>query len=157
MKKTLITSISLPEAQATLWRKNKRDIMQFAERYLNIQMRKQVRREVTRHYNRQPDQKFVITTTRFSPAEYDTFHYLAAALRVSVSSLIYGLIKLWEKPSRRAMNRFFETNYYHVVETWDTAAGILEEYLTFWRLPGPDREGTPPWEEFMARILPTSK
>ena len=57
----------------------------------------------------------------------------------------------------RAMNRFFETNYYHVVETWDTAAGILEEYLTFWRLPGPDREDTPPWEEFMARILPTSK
>ncbi len=34
MKKTLITSISLPEAQAALWRSNKRDIMQFAERYL---------------------------------------------------------------------------------------------------------------------------
>lgn len=133
MKRTLITSVSLPTTEAALWRANRKAILHFAERYSRIQMRKQVRREVTRRYNRSTGQKFVITTTRFTTAEYDTFHYIAAALRVSVSSLIYGLIKLWEKPSRRAIQRFYCNNYYAASTKWDPEAGILEEIITFWR------------------------
>lgn len=143
MKRELITSVSLPEAAALLWRGQRKEIMRFAVRYLRIQMRNEVRREVTRLYNRGKE-KNVITTTRFTTAEYDTFHYVAAALRVSVSFLIYGLIKLWQKPSRRAIRRFFESNYSHATGKWDAEAGFLEEFLTFWRANG--RKDTPPWQ-----------
>lgn len=138
MKKTLITSISLPEATARLWRSRKREILQFGERYLRIQMRNQMRREVTRTYNRRPGERFVITTTRFTTGEYDTFHYIAAALRVSVSLLIYGLIKLWQKPSRRAIRRYFCSNYSATATKWDPEAGFFEEYLTFWNGDTPE-------------------
>lgn len=132
MKKSLVTSVSLPADTALLWKGKRKEIMKFAERYLRIQMRKQVKREVTRSYNRQLGKKFIIISTRFSSAEYDTFHYIAAALRVSVSSLIYGLIKLWQKPSRRAIRRFFCINYCSVASKWDSEAGFLEEFVTFW-------------------------
>jgi len=130
MKRTMITSVSLPETETKLWRKRRKEILEFGERYLRIQMRKQVRREVTRKYNR-TNGKCVITTTRFATAEYDTFHYVAASLRVSVSSLIYGLIKLWQKPSRRAIRRFFTTNYSFDATKWDPEAGLIEEFLAF--------------------------
>lgn len=130
MKGKMITSVSLPEAETRLWRNHRREILRFGERYLRIQMRKQVRREVTRQYNR-TNGKCVITTTRFATAEYDTFHYVAACLRVSVSSLIYGLIKLWQKPSRRAICRFFTTNYSFAIPKWDPEAGLMDEVLTF--------------------------
>lgn len=142
MKRALITSVSLPQAEANLWRGRRREILRFAERYLRIKMRNQVRRAVTRRYNRQRG-KFVITTTRLTAAEYDTFHYVAAALRVSVSSLVYGLIKLWEKPSRRAIRRFFATNYSHLATKWDAEAGWMEEFLSFWRADSTNQPPTP--------------
>ncbi|MBS0618645.1 MAG: hypothetical protein JSR44_10685 [Spirochaetes bacterium] len=132
MHNTLTTSVSLPKGAAILWREHRREIIRFAERYLRIQMRKEARREVTRRYNRQNGEEFVIVTTRFRAAEYDTFHFVAAALRVSVSSLIYGLIKLWQKPSRRAIRRFFSTNYSFRSTKWDAEAGFAEENITFW-------------------------
>lgn len=144
MKKTLITSISLPEAAALVWRSRKSEILSFGVRYLRIQMRNQLRREVTRTYNRRPSEKFVITTTRFTTAEYDTFHYIAAVLRVSVSFLIYGLIQLWQKPSRRAMRRYFCSNYSATTTKWDPEAGFLEEFLTFWSGATPERYLQPP-------------
>ncbi|MBS0618647.1 MAG: hypothetical protein JSR44_10695 [Spirochaetes bacterium] len=135
MQKKIITSVSLPNAAAKYWREHRANIMQFAERYLRLQMRNPVRRELARQYNRTGD-AFEIVTTRFSTAEYDTLHYVAAALRVSVSSLIFGLIKLWLKPSRRAIQRFFSINYSYSAPKWDPEAGILEEILTFWRHNG---------------------
>jgi len=140
MKKSLVTSVSLPIAEAQFWKGKRKEIMKFAERYLRIQMRKQVKREVTRAYNRQLGKKFIVISTRFSSAEYDTFHYIAAALRVSVSSLIYGLIKLWQKPSRHAIRRFFCSNYYALSSKWDIEAGFLEEFVTFWLA---DEENSP--------------
>lgn len=148
MEKSLVTSISLPENTAQLWRNKKREILRFSQRYIRIQLRKQMRREVTRTYNRRPGEKFVVTSTRFTAAEYDTFHYIAAALRVSVSSLIYGLIKLWKKPSRQSIRRFFCSNYYATTTKWDAEAGFLEEYLTFWI------EDTPPTQHSRAFPAP---
>ncbi len=139
-EKQLVTSVSLPEAEAGLWRANRAEIMQFSERYLRIKMRNQIRRAVTRKYNR-VDGEFAIVTTRFAPTEYDTLHFVAAALRVSVSLLIYGLILLWQKPSRRAIRRFFSINYSADSEGWDTSAGFLEESITFWAVENP---GDPP-------------
>lgn len=132
MKKIVITSISLPAGAALMWRGRKKEILQYGARYLRLQMRNQLRREIARTYNRKPGENFVITTTRFTAAEYDTFHYIAAALRVSVSFLIYGLIQLWKKPARRAIRRYFCSNYSATTTKWDPEAGFVEEYLTFW-------------------------
>ena len=140
-EKQLVTSVSLPEAEAGLWRGKRAEIMLFSERYLRIQMRNQIRRAVTRKYNRGTEGKFAIVTTRFAPTEYDTLHFVAAALRVSVSLLIYGLIQLWKKPSRRAIRRFFSINYSADSEGWDVSAGFLEEIITFWAVENP---GDPP-------------
>ncbi|MBS0616553.1 MAG: hypothetical protein JSR44_00065 [Spirochaetes bacterium] len=131
-KHELTTSVSLPLAATIVWRSHRKEIMRFAERYLRIKMRKPVRREVTRSYNRL-DCEFIIVTTRFAPAEYDTLHFVAASLRLSVSSLIYGIIQLWKKPTRRTIERFFETNCSYFVSKWDPEAGFLEEFLTFYR------------------------
>lgn len=128
-----------------LWRAKKREILRFAERYLRIQMRMQMRREVTRTYNRRPGKKFVITATRLTAAEYDTFHYIAAVIRVSVSSLIYGLIQLWKKPSRRVIRRFFETNYCAFTSKWDAEAGSAEENIIFWPVDTKSSHSPPPW------------
>ncbi|MBS0617600.1 MAG: hypothetical protein JSR44_05390 [Spirochaetes bacterium] len=130
MKTIIRTCVSLPRTETALWRTRKKEIMQFAERYLRIQMRKQMRRKVTRLYNRSSEE-FVITTTRFAAAEYDTFHFIAATLRVSVSSLISGLIKLWQKPSRRSIRRFFDLNYDARTSKWDPEAGLFEEAVIF--------------------------
>ncbi|MBS0618761.1 MAG: hypothetical protein JSR44_11270 [Spirochaetes bacterium] len=155
MQKKLITSVSLPEIEAGEWRRNRKEIMQFAERFLRIKMRNKVRRDVTRTYNRRLGVKFVITTSRFTAAEYDTFHYIAAALRVSVSALIYGLIKLWQKPTRRAIRRFFWTNYSAETLKWDPEGGYIDENVTFWLVV--DKTSPPPWEKIpLAVKAPTT-
>lgn len=133
MKSPLVTSISLPDGAAVKWRRHRQEIMQFAQRYLRIQMRKEVQRGVTRRYNR-TGVNFRIISVRFTAAEYDTLHYVAAALRVSVSSLIFGIIQLWLKPARRILRRFFSINYGYSCGKWDPEAGFLEEMITFWRL-----------------------
>lgn len=155
MKRPLVTSISLPEKEMAVWQSHHKEIRRFAERYLRVQMRKQMRREVTRRYNRQPGIKFLVRTVRFSAAEYDTFHYFASVLRVSVSSLVYGLILLWQKPARRAIRRFFESNYSASAEIWDTQAGLTEEGITFWYVDEKDENSPPPWEEALAHLQNT--
>ncbi len=140
-ERPLVTSVSLPEAEAGLWRNHRKEIMSFSERYLKVQMRHKIRRAVTRTYNRRQDTKFCIVTTRFAPTEYDSLHFVAAGLRVSVSLLIYGLIKLWKKPSRRAARRFFSINYWMESAEWSPEAGFIEESITFWRVENP---GDPP-------------
>ncbi len=137
----LVTSVSLPKKEAEQWRGKRAEIMQFSERYLRIQMRHEIRRAVTRKYNRQKDVEFTVVTTRFLPTEYDTLHFVAASLRVSVSLLIYGLIRLWEKPSRRALRRFFSINYSMDSMEWTPEAGFVEEIITFWAVENP---GDPP-------------
>ncbi len=112
--------------------------MAFAERFLRIQMRGEMRRSVTRTYNREPG-PFKIVTTRFSAAEYDTLHYVASSMRVSVSSLIYGIIRLWLKPSRRAIRRFIASNYDCEMVKWDPEAGFTQENLLFWHYT-PDQQ-----------------
>lgn len=142
--KGLMTSVSLPASAAVHWRSHKREILSHNERFLRLVMRGQVRRGVTRRYNRSAE-VFEIICTRFRPGEYDALHYAAAALRVSVSSLIYLLIRLWLKPARRRMPQRYCANYSMVQVIWDSAAGILEESLTFWKLTDDHRDCELPW------------
>lgn len=136
-KPPLVTSVSLPKEHAKLWREERMEIMRFCARYLRIQMRYKIRREVTRLYNRRAKSEFTIVTTRFKGEEYDKLHCVAATLRVSVSLLIYGLIKLWQKPTRRAMQRFFAINYAGITPIWNRTAGFLRERLVFSRIDPP--------------------
>ncbi|AFM13929.1 hypothetical protein Turpa_3290 [Turneriella parva DSM 21527] len=139
-----MTSVSLPVSVAPYWRRRKREILGFNERFLRLAMRGRVRRGVTRRYNR-AGEGFEIVCTRFWPGEYDALHFAAAALRVSVSSLVYLLIKLWLKPERRRHLPRFCANYSIVPVVWDSAAGILEESLTFWRLTDNLTDCELPW------------
>lgn len=133
----LTTSVSLPVVFASLWRKKQAEIMRLATRMLRIQFsRLQVRRGVTRSYNRIPGD-FVIVTTRFTAAEYDTLHSAASAFRVSVSSLVYQIIQMWLKPSRRKQENPFVTNYVFIPSSSCCNALIFSEYTLIYRkLPG---------------------
>ena len=128
----LITSVSLPKGAATVWRRRQRQVMRVAVRMLRLTMRQNgVRRGVKRRYNRQPGE-YLVVTTRFSQAEYDTLHAAAAAMRVSVSWLVYRMILLWQKPARRKRLATHLTNYEFDCLKWNENAGIVTESLFIW-------------------------
>ncbi|MCX7633775.1 MAG: hypothetical protein N2Z22_10635 [Turneriella sp.] len=80
--------------------------MCFAARFLRLKMRNPIRRGVARSYN-DAEGPYRIVTTRLTSEEYDALLLTASALRVSVSSLVYGLILLWLKPAWRAQETLF--------------------------------------------------
>ncbi len=128
----MTTSVSLPESVAGKWRRKQRKILRMALRNLRVQMRKhEVRRGVTRKYNRVPGPREIVTT-RFTPAEYDALHFVAASLRISVSLLVYHLIIMWSKSSRRRRANTHVTNYETHVTIWQQNAGIVTESLMIW-------------------------
>jgi len=128
----LTTSVSLPAEQAQIWRTSQREIMRLAIRTLRLTMfRNGVRRATTRRYNRRAS-PFVGATTRFTTAEYDTLHCAAAAMRVSVSWLVYRMVRLWLKPERRWQGNTHVTNYDCDSLKWNENAGVITECLLFW-------------------------
>ena len=138
----LKTSVSLPLQCAFLWKYNQRKIMKSTIRILRIHLRRgTVRRGVTRRYNREGTE-FAIVTTCFTAAEYDALHFIAASLRVSVSWLIYTLIKLWRKAPRRSLPNKYVTNYDLNLCIWHPKAGVLTESLLFWDKPQCDLHST---------------
>jgi hypothetical protein len=90
-----------------------------------------VRRGVKRRYNRAPGE-YLVVTTRFTEAEYDTLHAAAAAMRVSVSWLVYVMILLWQKPARRARCTTHLTNYELDCLKWNENVGVITESLYIW-------------------------
>lgn len=128
----LVTSVCLAGEVAAEWRRHQRSIMKMAIRTLRVQMRKLgVRRGVKKRYNR-PGTGMQIVTTRFTEAEYDTLHFVASSLRVSVSMLVTRMIEMWLKPPRRQHRNQFMTNYENFVCNWNENAGILTESLLFY-------------------------
>ena len=129
----LTTSVSLPVTFASLWRARQHEIMHLAARTLRIQFsRMPLRRGVTRMYNRGAGD-FAIVTTRFTEAEYDVLHSAAAAFRVSVSWLVYCIIQMWLKPSRRKQWNPFLTNYVFAPRYLDKNALIFSESTMIFR------------------------
>ena len=133
----LTTSVSLPATEAQTWRRHQREVMRLAIRTLRLTMfRNGVRRGVKRSYNRQQG-SFEVVTTRFTMAEYDTLHCAAAAMRVSVSWLVYRMVRLWLKPERRWQGNTHVTNYDCDLLKWNENAGVITECLLFWpKFPG---------------------
>ncbi len=139
----LTTSVSLPASKAILWRTHQSEIMRLAIRTLRLTMFRQgIRRGVKRHYNRIPGE-FLIVTTRFTEAEYDTLHCAAAAMRVSVSWLVDRMINLWLKPTRRDRGNTHVTNYECDSLIWCENAGVITECIFFWS-KFPRKTYTPP-------------
>jgi len=128
----LVTSVSLPKSAAKIWRQRQRRVMRVAIRVLRLTMRQNgVRRGVKRRYNRHGEE-FEIVTTRFTEAEYDTLHAAAAAMRVSVSWLVFLMILLWKKPARRNRFNTHLTNYEFDCLKWNHRVGIITESIFLW-------------------------
>lgn len=139
----LTTSVSLPVKLSEVWRGSQRAIMALAVRSLRVQMRSgEIRRGVKRRYNRMAG-GFEIVTTRFTEAEYDALHCAAAAMRVSVSWLVYQMILLWLKPARRKRRNSHLTNYLLVPLIWNENVGLFTESLWFLRKPTPQQAPEP--------------
>lgn len=132
-KKLIITSVSLPESCADIWRAHRREILKMSARYARICMRKGIKRGVTKQYNC-TEEKYFIVTTRFLPDEYDFLHFLSSVLRVSVSYFIFGLISLWSKKNRSARSIRWKAIYRFRKKSWSTRTGILEEGLRLFRI-----------------------
>ncbi len=128
----LVTSVSLGSTAGALWRRHQRIILKLAIRTLRVQMRRHgVRRGVTRRYNCVGEQMQIVTT-RFTEAEYDTLHFVASSLRVSVSFLVSKMIEMWQKRTRRHGVKRHATNYDLFECNWSENGGVLTESLLFY-------------------------
>ena len=138
----LKTSVSLPLEYAMLWQHNQRKIMKSTIRILRIHLRRgAVRRGVTRAYNDQRGE-FRVITTHFTEAEYDALHFVAAAMRVSVSWLVYTLIKLWRKEIRRGKATEYIANYELNLCAWQPHGAACSESLLLFPKPAYDLHST---------------
>ena len=127
----IVTSVSMSKTMAVHWRQHQKEILFLGQRCLRILMRTNYsQRGVARRYNRSLADRRVVTT-RFSPAEYDALHYVAATLRVSVSSIITLMIAFWLKPARRSHPFAYATNYWLEEGIWCPFAGATEENIQF--------------------------
>lgn len=130
----LKTSISLPLSIMPTWSKNRWEIMQMHTRFLRFAVRKaEFRRGVKRLYNRS-NGKCGIVKVRFAPHEYDSLHTVAAGMRVSVSFLIFYLIKFWEKKAQKNAGFVVGGNYSPKVLEWSKMRVKFEEMLAFRRV-----------------------
>jgi hypothetical protein len=125
----LITSVSLPATVARVWRRRQRRILRLVPVALAQQAkRSKVRRGVKRSYNRGRGE-YAIVTTQFSAEQYDTLHAAAAALRVSVSWLVYQLILLWKGMRGRRKSCIPSNNYELVLHEWSRSAICYTEKI----------------------------
>lgn len=107
----LTTSFSLPMNLVRVWRQNSSAILRHSVRFFQQNLAETaVRRGTTRKYNRVGGD-FAIVTTRVSESQYDMLHCVAAGMRVSVSSLICSIIKLWLQAGHSDPTVEFVTNY----------------------------------------------
>ena len=127
----MTTSVSLPRSMAADWRGHRKEILFLGQRCLRILLRTNYsRRRCARQYNRHLEDKCIVTT-RFSPEEYDALHFVASALRMSVSSIIALMIRFWRKPARRSHPFAYVTNYWLEEGVWEPFAATCEENIQF--------------------------
>lgn len=129
----LVTSISIPANLKPVWQRHRRQIMAMALQALRVTMRQRpVRRGVKREYNWR-SKEFRIVTARFTEAQYDTLHFVAAATRTSVSLLVCEIIQMWLKAKRRIRQNKHASNYELFLCNWNENAGVITESLLLYR------------------------
>ena len=128
----ITTSMSLPASLVAIWRRNRAQILRLTGGLLQQASRRHPRRSVARMYNRGMG-AMEIVTARFSAEEYDSLHYLAATLRVSVSLLVFELIQFWLNSGEKPKRKLPLTNYSYSIREWGPTRLIFTEILEIQR------------------------
>jgi hypothetical protein len=123
------TSIALPQCAVALYKKFKNAIVTEFQDHLPQVTAEFPRRDTTRHYNNTWDE-FKIVQVFWPVSVYNELHAVAAAVRISVSLLVYRILLCMAADAGRKKPRIF-SNYVMIVRSWSDKALHIEEKITF--------------------------
>jgi type I site-specific restriction-modification system R (restriction) subunit len=121
------TSICLPVKLLAIYKEYYRAVYRNSEQMFASAMVAYPRRDKARAYNRSKDEFEVVQV--YWPVEvYNKLHAVAAALRVSVSYLVYSmLMEMSSKPTEKPKGNF--SNYVMIVRSWKKNTLHIEEII----------------------------
>lgn len=126
-KKKIKTSICLPVKVLVVYRAYYRAVYRRSERMLAFASAASPRRDKARSYNRSKDE-FTIVQVYWPLEVYNKLHAVAAALRVSVSYLVYSmLMEMSAQPGEKPKKNF--SNYVMIVRSWTKNTLHIEEII----------------------------
>jgi hypothetical protein len=125
----IVTSVSLPEKYSKIWRSKRKRIMRYAMHTYRAEMTKRgIQRGVTRRYNRS-GKPMVIVTVRFNRDEYDVMQFVSGSVRISVSLLLFLIIKNWLQRRTRQLKADVQLHYGVQVYRWNLTGFSVTETL----------------------------
>lgn len=126
-KKKIKTSICLPMRVLDVYKEYYRALYRSSEQMFASAMAGIPRRDKARSYNRSKDEFEVVQV--YWPLEvYNKLHAVAAALRVSVSFLVYSmLMEMSSQPGEKPKKDF--SNYVMIVRSWTKNTLHIEEII----------------------------
>jgi hypothetical protein len=125
----IVTSVSLPEKYAKIWRRKRKRIMRYAMHTYRTEMIKRgIQRGVTRRYNR-IGKPMVIVTVRFKPDEFDVLQFVSGSVRISVSLLLFLIIKNWLQRRAGKLKADVQLHYSVQVDRWNSTGFSVTETL----------------------------
>ena len=126
-KKKIKTSICLPMRALEVYKEYYRALYRSSEQMFASAMAGIPRRDKARSYNRSKDEFEVVQV--YWPLEvYNKLHAVAAALRVSVSFLVYSmLMEMSAQPGEKPKKNF--SNYVMIVRSWTKNTLHIEEII----------------------------
>ena len=121
------TSICLPVKVLAIYKKYYRALYRSSEQMFASAMAGSPRRDKARSYNRSRDE-FEIAQVYWPVEVYNKLHAVAAALRVSVSYLVYSmLMEMSSKPAKKPEKDF--SNYVMIIRSWTENTIHIEEII----------------------------
>jgi len=126
-EKKIKTSVCLPAKVLALYQRYCRAVYRCSEQMFVSAMAASPRRDKARSYNRSKDE-FEIVQVYWPVEVYNKLHAVAAALRVSVSYLVYSmLMEMASKPEDKPKTNF--SNYVMIVRSWTENTLHIEEII----------------------------
>lgn len=121
------TSVCLPSKVLAVYKEYCRALYRCSEQMFTSAMANSPRRDKARSYNRSKDE-FEIVQVYWPLEVYNKLHAVAAALRVSVSYLVYSmLMEMSSKPAEKPKKNF--SNYVMIVRSWTENTLHIEEII----------------------------
>mgnify|MGYP001583179403 CR=1 FL=1 len=125
--KKIKTSVCLPAKVLAAYKKYCRAVYRCSEQMFISAMAASPRRDKARSYNRSQDQ-FEIVQVYWPVEVYNKLHTVAAALRVSVSYLVYSmLMEMASQPAEKPKRNL--SNYVMIVRSWTENTLHIEEII----------------------------
>jgi len=126
-EKKIKTSVCLPAKVMAAYKKYYRAVYRCSEQMLASVAAASPRRDRARSYNRSKDE-FEIVQVYWPLEVYNKLHAVAAALRVSVSYLVYSmLMEMSAQPGEKPKKNF--SNYVMIVRSWTKNTLHIEEII----------------------------